>query len=106
MGVALANLLIKFCGKWITVILDLFSKGAWRKVGAYTTMMALIGTLYLGVNAILSGLYRAMPNAIQIAASWIIPDNAAACITAYIFAATLITLYKMKARGIQMSLGL
>jgi len=106
MGVALANLLIKLCGRWFTVILDLFSKGAWRKVGAYTTMMVLIGTLYAAVNGILSGLYRAMPNAVQIAASWIVPDNAAACITAYIFGATLITLYKMKARGIQMSLGL
>jgi len=106
MGAALAALLVKIGGKSLTTILDLFAKSAWRKVGAWTTLVALIVGLYATISTLIAGISYVMPTSINIAASWIIPNNAVTCLTTYIAGTAAITLYKWKRRGIQMALGL
>lgn len=105
MGAALAALLVKIGGKSLTTILDLFSKSAWRKLGAWTTLVSLVVGLYATISALISGIAYVMPSSITIAASWIIPDNAVTCLTTYIAGCAAITLFKWKKRGIQMALG-
>ncbi len=106
MGRALAALLVKIGGKTLTNFLDLFTKSAWRKVAAWTTLIALVTGLYTTINLLIAGIAYIMPNEISIAASWIVPDNAVGCITAYLAGSAAITLFKWKMRGIQLSLGL
>lgn len=106
MGAALASLLVKIGGKTLTTFLDLFTKSAWRKVAAWTTLVTLVTGLYATISGLLAALSYVMPETVSIAASWIVPDNAVLCITTYIFASTAITLFKWKMRGIQLSLGL
>jgi hypothetical protein len=104
LGAALAGLLIKIGGKSLDKILDLFSISAWRKIAAWTTLIGLLLALYAAVTVILAGIYYAMPDAIQIGASWILPDNFTTCVTAYYAATTAIALYRWKREGIKCSM--
>lgn len=104
-GGAIAGLLVRFGGQFLTQILDLFTVSAWRKVAAWTTLTALVIALYSAITLLISGIYHAMPEYIQTAASWVIPDNANTCLTVYLAGTTAITLFRWKKRGIQLALG-
>lgn len=106
MGAALASLLVKIGGKTLSTFLDLFTKSAWRKVGAWTTLMALVTGLYATISGLIAAISYIMPNWVSVAASWVVPDNAVLCVTTYIAGSAAITLFKWKMRGIQLSLGL
>jgi len=103
-GAALAGLLIKIGGKTLDKLLDLFNVAAWRKLAAWATLVTLLIALYSAVQVILAGIYYAMPEAVQIGASWILPDNFASCVTAYYAATTAIALYRWKREGIKCSM--
>ena len=106
MGAALARFLFSFLRPFFISILDIFKKGALRRVAAWTTLIALIAGLYVAVNAIILGLVFIMPDFLVIAASWIVPNNIKACITAWLTGTTLISIYRWKVQGIQFNLGI
>lgn len=104
-GKAIAALLVSLGGSLLNVILDLFKQGAMRRTAAWVTLIALMGTLFLGINSLLLGFKMLMPTWMEIGLSWIIPQNFTLCVTTYIGASVLITLYKWHRRGIQLALG-
>jgi len=106
MGAALARLLMLFARPFFNAIVDVFKRGALRKVAAWTALIGLIAALYLAVNAIILGLSWVMPDFLNISASWIIPNNFKSCVTAWLSGTTLISIYKWKQQGIQLTLGL
>ena len=106
MGAALARLLMLFARPFFIAIVDIFKRGALRKVAAWSALIALIAALYLAVNAVILGISWVMPDFLNIAASWIIPNNFKACVTSWLAGTTLISVYKWKQQGIQFTLGL
>lgn len=104
-GKAIAALLVSLGGPILNAILDIFKQGALRRVAAWVTIIAMMGTLFLGVNALIAAFKMLMPTWMEIGMSWIIPQNFTLCITTYLSASALITLYKWHRRGIQLSLG-
>ncbi|WP_071910106.1 DUF5455 family protein [Aeromonas sp. SCS5] len=104
-GKAIAALLVSLGGPILNAILDIFKQGALRRVAAWVTLVAMMGTLFLGINGLLGALKMLMPTWMEIGMSWIIPQNFTFCITTYLGASALITLYKWHRRGIQLALG-
>ncbi|XAG67415.1 minor coat protein [bacterium 19CA06SA08-2] len=104
-GKAIAALLVSLGGPILNAILDIFKQGALRRVAAWVTLIAMMGTLFLGVNGLIGGFKMLMPTWMEIGMSWIIPNNFSVCITTYLAGSALITLYKWHRRGIQLALG-
>lgn len=104
-GKALAALLVSIGGPMLTAILNVFKEGALRRLAAWTTLISLIGALFLGVNSLLASFKFFMPKWLEIGMSWVIPSNFTLCVTTYLSATVLITLYRWKKRGIQIALG-
>lgn len=104
-GKAIAAFLVSIGGPILNTILDIFKQGALRRVAAWVTIISLMGALFLAVNGLVAGIKILMPTWMEIGMSWIIPNNLTTCITTYLAASALITLYKWHRRGIQLSLG-
>lgn len=102
---ALVAFLFKLSKPFFLMIVDVFNKGALRKVAAYTTILALFVGLYAAVMALIAVIKVACPDFISIPFSWVIPDNFSLCVTTYITAGMLISIYRWKKNGIQMTLG-
>jgi len=106
MGAALASLLVRIGGPFLDAILNIFKQGALRRVAAWTTLVGLFVGLCAAVRALVLGITYVMPDWFAIGLSWVIPDNFTTCLGTYLAACTLITLYRWKRRGIQLSLGI
>lgn len=106
MGAALARLMMVLFRPFFIAIVDIFKRGALRRVAAWSALIALIAALYIAVNAVILGISWIMPDFLNIAASWIIPNNFKACVTSWLAGTTLISVYKWKQQGIQFTLGL
>jgi len=106
MGAALAGLLVSIGGPMLTAVLSIFAAGALRRVAAWVVLGTILAGLFAAVNALLVGIRMVIPDWLAIASTWILPSNFSACVTVYLSATALITLYKWKKRGIQLALGL
>lgn len=102
---ALVQFLFKLAKPFFLMIVDIFNKGALRKVAAYTTILGLFVGLYAAVMELVAVIKVSCPDFIAIPFSWVIPDNFGLCVTTYIAAGMLITIYRWKKNGIQMTLG-
>lgn len=66
----------------INFFLRFFTKKVAIGLVAVSILAALTATFYAALEAVASGLSVVTPDAIQVAASWIIPTNTSACIAA------------------------
>lgn len=67
----------------LSFMTSMFDRRVALRLAWVSFAVSLLVAMYAAVNAILSGLSYAMPSAIAIGASWVMPDNFDECITAY-----------------------
>ena len=105
MGSAIVGFLRVFFGPLLVTLFKVVKFGALRKVAGWAALSALIAGLYIAVNAVIIGISIVMPHYVVVGASWIIPDNFSACVTAYLAGTTLISLYRWQREGILFAAG-
>lgn len=105
MGAALARFFFAFFTPFFHALVDVFKRGALRRVAAWTTLIGLLVAMYAGVTSLLSGISMVVPDVLAIPASWIIPSNFNECLAVWLSGSTLISIYRWKRRGIQLTLG-
>jgi|GEM_PF-1294956 len=82
---------------------DLFDRKIAFRIAAISAITTLIVGAYAAINAVLAGLSYAMPDAIDIAASWVVPSNFDECVTAIVSAYVIRTALDYKVFIIKMS---
>lgn len=72
----------------LSSILSWLTASTARKLGvivaAVAAFVAVAGTMISAIDALIAGIAVAIPSEVTVAASWIIPDNTAACLAAIV----------------------
>ena len=101
---AIAGYIGTFFTATVSFLALFLTKRVAATVAGITVMVTLTAALWGALLLLIQGLSVAIPGEVLIAASWVIPDNALACVAAVLSAHVLRFVYDMKVRGIQMRL--
>lgn len=75
---------------------SIFEENIALRLAWITFAISLLVVMYATVNGILAGISYAMPSWITTPASWIVPSNLSACITAYFGAYVAVYIFEWK----------
>lgn len=92
----IGNFLAKLFGKNADFLIGMFSRRTALTVASVAIVVGMMATLFAFVTFILNGLSYVMPDFMNIAMSWVVPDNLNELLTAYIAFRVALALYKWK----------
>lgn len=93
---ALGALLQKLFGNSAKFFGNMFDSSVALRLAIVAAIVALAATFYAAVNALFAGVSSAMPSVITIPASWIMPTNMEACLSAVLAAHAAAALYSFQ----------
>jgi len=92
----IGNFLAKLFGKNADFLIGMFSRRTALTVASVGVVVGMMTTLFATVTVLLNSLAYVMPDAINIAMSWVVPDNLNELLTTYIAFRVALALYKWK----------
>lgn len=82
----------------LAFLAGMFEKRVALRLAWVTLAITLIGTLFSVVNGLLAGLSALFPSWVSVAASWVVPSNFSACVTAWLATYVAIYVFQWKMR--------
>lgn len=92
----IGNFLAKIFGKNADFLIGMFTKRTAFTVASLAVIVGMMTTLFMAVTLILNSISYIMPEFVNIASSWVVPDNINELVTAYIAFRIALALYKWK----------
>jgi len=101
-------ILAAFIGSLMSALVGFFSSFIAKRVAIILAALTLFGTItatmVAGIDGLISGIAIAVPNNIQIGASWIMPSNFSTCVGAVVTGHLIRWVYDWNTRIIQYKL--